>query len=98
MSISVPSIYLDAHATTPVDPPEAPESTPRESAARGVRDHIVTTAIEHHAVLDPCRHLERLGFRVTVVPVGANGLVDPARVVAAMDERTILVSVMLANN
>src|SRR4051794_39842963 len=73
-------------------------------ALRGVMEaapsgsHIVTTAIEHHAVLDPCRHLERLGYEVTVVPVEPNGVVDPTRVAAAINSRTILVSVMTANN
>jgi cysteine desulfurase len=60
--------------------------------------HVVTTAIEHHAVLDPCRYLEARGFTLTVVPVESNGIVDPARVVDAITERTVLVSVMLANN
>ena len=64
--------------------------------ARG--NHIVTTAIEHHAVLDSCRHLERLGFEVSYVGVTETGIVDPAAVAAAITERTILVSVMLANN
>lgn len=153
-------IYLDAHATTPVDPRVletmlpyftekfgnaaskthafgwAAESaiekarefvaaligakSPKEIvftsgatesdnlAVRGVmeaaaadtaaRNHVVTTAVEHHAVLDPCRHLERLGFRVTVVPVEPNGIVDPDKVAAAITESTALVSVMLANN
>jgi cysteine desulfurase len=49
-------------------------------------------------VLDPCRHLERLGFSVTVVPVEPNGIVDPEKIAAAITERTALVSVMLANN
>jgi cysteine desulfurase len=157
----VPPIYLDAHATTPVDPrvleamlpyfsekfgnaaskthafgwaAESAVERARESVAamigaksfkeivftsgatesdnlaiRGVaeaaaseeragRDHVVTTAIEHHAVLDPCRHLERLGFRVTVVPVEPTGVVAPEKVAAAITEGTALVSVMLANN
>jgi cysteine desulfurase len=67
-------------------------------AYRDAGDHVVTTAVEHHAVLDPCRHLERLGFNVTVVPVEANGIVAPEKVAAAITDRTVLVSVMLANN
>ncbi len=67
-------------------------------AYAGEGNHVVTTAIEHHAVLDPCRHLTRLGFEVTVVPVPENGVVDPERVREAITDRTILVSVMLANN
>ncbi len=63
-----------------------------------VGDHIVTTAIEHHAVLHACQHLERFGFEVTYVPVDADGLVSPDAVAAAVTERTVLVSVMTANN
>ena len=61
-------------------------------------DHIVTTAIEHRAVLDPCRRLERDGFRVTYLPVDAYGQVSPQEVADAITPKTILVSVMLANN
>ncbi|HVU03717.1 MAG TPA: aminotransferase class V-fold PLP-dependent enzyme [Polyangiaceae bacterium] len=155
--MAVAPIYLDAHATTPVDPrvleamlpyftekfgnaasrthapgmvaesavTRAREAVARCIGARSARDvvftsgatesnnlalrgvveargvagvHVVTTAIEHHAVLDPCLHLERLGASVTVVPVQSNGVVDPARVAEAITERTALVSVMLANN
>ncbi|MEX2245759.1 MAG: cysteine desulfurase family protein [Dehalococcoidia bacterium] len=61
-------------------------------------DHIVTTTIEHHAVLHACQYLERFGFDVTYVPVDRYGLVDPAGVARAVNERTVLVSVMTANN
>ncbi|HVW28113.1 MAG TPA: aminotransferase class V-fold PLP-dependent enzyme [Polyangiaceae bacterium] len=149
-------IYLDAHATTPVDPrvveamlpffsekfgnaasrthaygwsAEAAVELAREIVAaaigawspkeivftsgatesnnlalRGVLEaapagsHVVTTAIEHHAVLDPIRHLEHYGYEATVVPVEPNGVVDPARVAAAITPKTVLVSVMTANN
>jgi cysteine desulfurase len=64
-------------------------------AGRG--DHLVTTAIEHPAVLDTCRWLEAQGRRVTLVPVDGEGFVDPAAVAAAIGPRTILVSVMAAN-
>jgi cysteine desulfurase len=67
-------------------------------AGRTRRDHLVTTAIEHPAVLDPARQLEREGFRVTVLPVDGEGRVDPDAVAAAIDERTALVSVMAANS
>jgi cysteine desulfurase len=60
--------------------------------------HVVTTTIEHAAVLEPCRSLEREGFSVTRVAVGGEGLVDPADVVAALRPDTVLVSVMAANN
>jgi cysteine desulfurase len=60
--------------------------------------HIVTSAIEHKAVLDSCHHLERQGFSVTVVMPGENGIVDPEAVGRALTPDTILVSVMLVNN
>ena len=60
--------------------------------------HVVTTAIEHPAVLEPCRSLEREGFEVTRVEVGPGGVVEAARVAAALRPDTILVSVMAANN
>jgi cysteine desulfurase len=68
----------------------------RSLAPRG--RHVVTTAIEHPAVLEPCRTLEREGFEVTRVEVGPDGVVDPARVAAALRADTVLVSVMAANN
>ncbi len=60
--------------------------------------HIVTTAIEHSAVLEPCRSLEAQGFEVTRVPVPSDGLVDPEAVAAALRPDTLLVAVMAANN
>jgi len=60
--------------------------------------HVITTAIEHKAVLDSCKRLEKQGFSVTYLPVGKDGLVDPAAVERAIRKDTILVSVMLANN
>ena len=60
--------------------------------------HIVTTAVEHPAVLEPCRFVESLGARVTVVPVDRHGLVDPDDVRRAIAPDTALVSVMHANN
>jgi cysteine desulfurase len=61
-------------------------------------DHIITTVIEHKAVLDTCKRLEKEGFRVTYLPVAKDGRVDPAAIEAAITDKTILVSVMLANN
>jgi cysteine desulfurase len=61
-------------------------------------DHIVTVATEHKAVLDPCRRLEQEGWRVTVLPVNRAGLVELNDVNAAVTDRTVLVSVMAANN
>jgi cysteine desulfurase len=60
--------------------------------------HLVTSQIEHHAVLDSCKRLEKEGFRVTYVPVDRQGLVDPAVVAKAITPKTSLVSIMLANN
>jgi cysteine desulfurase len=149
-------IYLDHHATTPVDPqvlsamlpyftesfgnPSSRQHVFGQEAARAVAEgraqvaalvgaqpeeivftsgatesdnlairgaarslagrgrHVVTTAIEHPAVLEPCRTLEREGFEVTRVEVGPSGVVDPARMAAALRADTVLVSVMAANN
>jgi cysteine desulfurase len=60
--------------------------------------HIITAVTEHHAVLDPCRRLEREGYAVTYLPVDSLGLVDPAAVAAAITDQTVLVSIMAANN
>jgi cysteine desulfurase len=68
-------------------------------ANRDRGDHIVTTAVEHPATLEPCRFLERaLGARVTVLPVDRFGRVDPDDVRRAITPRTVLVTVMHANN
>src|SRR5437763_13652279 len=61
-------------------------------------NHIITQAIEHKAVLDTCKRLEKEGFEVTYLPVGKDGRVDPEAVRAAMTDKTSLVSIMLANN
>ena len=155
MTVKLP-IYLDNHATTPVDPrvldamlpyftgefgnaasrnhvfgwhaEEAVEhareqighiigasgkeivftSGATESdnlAIKGVADfhrergnHIITCQTEHKAVLDSCKRLEKQGFEVTYLPVEKDGRVDPERLRAAMTDRTILVTIMLANN
>jgi len=60
--------------------------------------HIVTTRIEHHAVEESCRYLEKQGFKVTLVGVDQDGLVDPGDVEKAITPETILISVMHANN
>jgi cysteine desulfurase len=65
---------------------------------RGLGDGVLTTAIEHHAVLHSCDRLERDGFRVTRVKVGGGGVVDLDALADALDDRTVVVSVMLANN
>ena len=64
----------------------------------GAGAHVVTTAVEHHAVLHSARHLERFGFEVDAVPVDGSGAADPAAIAAAVRGDTALVSVMYANN
>ena len=156
MAIKTP-IYMDYHATTPVDPrvleamlpyfnekfgnaasrshiygwtAEEAVSTSREKIAaligasnpkeivftsgateadniaiKGVAEfykdkgnHIITTVIEHKAILDTCKRLEKEGYEVTYLPVDAEGMVSAESVARAITEKTILVSVMLANN
>ncbi len=67
-------------------------------ANRQKGNHIITTKIEHHAILHPCEYLEKNGFEVTYLPVDENGLVSLDDVKNAIKETTILISVMYANN
>jgi len=67
-------------------------------ALRDRGEHIITTAVEHPAILGPCRFLERLGATVTYLPVDRAGRVDPDDIRRAITPRTILISVMHANN
>ena len=70
----------------------------RCAAAETGKKHVITSAVEHHAVLHSCRALEREGFRVTYLPVDENGLVSPDDVRRALTDDTALISIMAANN
>jgi cysteine desulfurase len=61
-------------------------------------NHIITSAIEHHAVLESCKFLGKMGYKITYLPVDKYGLVDPDSVKKAITDKTILISVMHANN
>ena len=67
-------------------------------AHRDRGDHIITTRIEHPAIIEPCAFLERLGARVTYLPVDGTGRIDPDELRRAITPRTILISIMHANN
>lgn len=67
-------------------------------ANRKKGNHIITSAIEHHAILHTCEWLEKQGFEITYVPVDEFGVVNPADVEQAIKDETILVSIMAANN
>ncbi|MDD1677602.1 MAG: cysteine desulfurase NifS [Methanomicrobiales archaeon] len=68
------------------------------SASRKKGNHIITSRIEHHAVLHPCEFLEKAGYEVTYLPVDKYGLIDPASLEQAITAQTILISLMFANN
>ena len=70
----------------------------RCAVAETGKKHVITSAVEHHAVLHSCRALERDGFRVTYLPVDENGLVSPDDVRRALTDDTALISIMTANN
>jgi len=61
-------------------------------------NHIITSKVEHHAVLEPCKFLEKQGFKISFVGVDKNGLVDPRDIKKEITDKTILISVMHANN
>src|SRR6202521_3939521 len=61
-------------------------------------NHIITAATEHKAILDTCKRLEKEGFRVTCLPVQAAGLIDLEMLAEAITDKTILISIMYANN
>ncbi len=61
-------------------------------------NHIITSSIEHHAVINSCKFLEKMGLKITYLPVSKDGLVDPEDVKKAITDKTILISIMHANN
>ncbi len=68
------------------------------TALRETGNHIITSSVEHHAVLHSCQYLESLGFEITYVPVDSNGMVQPDAVYDAINEQTTLVTIMYGNN
>jgi cysteine desulfurase len=72
-----------------------------KGVAEAYRDkgrHLITSQVEHPAVLDACKRLEKDGYQMTYLPVDRHGMVDPAAVARAITPKTVLVSIMLANN
>ena len=67
-------------------------------ALKNKGNHIITTKIEHHAMLHSCEFLEKHGYEVTYLDVDSEGLVDPAALEAAITDKTILISIMFVNN
>jgi cysteine desulfurase len=70
----------------------------RAAKKAGRDNQLITSAVEHHGVLDVCQALKKEGFKLTVLPVDRFGLVDPRAVEKAIDRKTVLVSIMSANN
>jgi len=68
------------------------------TALQETGNHIITSSVEHHAVLHTCQYLENLGFKVTYLPVDEYGMVDPESVYNAITDQTTLVTIMYANN
>ena len=62
------------------------------------KQHIITQATEHSAVLDTCRSIEKRGWNISILPVDSTGVVDPQSVEDAITDETVLISIMHANN
>ena len=62
------------------------------------QNHIITSSIEHEAVLQPCKEFENIGIKITYLPVDEYGIVDPNDIANSINSQTVLVSIMLANN
>ena len=67
-------------------------------ALKNKGNHIITSSIEHHAIIEPCKFLEKQGYKVTYLPVDKTGLVSPEDVKKAISKETILITIMHANN
>ena len=68
------------------------------AAMKDKGNHIITTSIEHHAVLNTCKELEKKGYQVTYLPVDENGRIQPEQVAEALTDQTVLVTIMYGNN
>ena len=68
------------------------------TALKETGNHLITSNVEHHAVLHCCQYLENMGYEVTYLPVDAYGMVSPESVYAAITDQTTLVTIMYANN
>ncbi|NIT04278.1 aminotransferase class V-fold PLP-dependent enzyme, partial [Candidatus Saccharibacteria bacterium] len=84
--------------TTTVSDNLAIQGVARAAKKAGRGNHLITSAVEHHAVLDTCQALEKEGFKLTVLPVDKQGMVDPKDVGKAINDKTVLVTIMYANN
>jgi len=62
------------------------------------QNHIITSSIEHEAILQPCKEFENIGIKITYIPVNKQGIVDPNDIANSINSHTVLVSIMLANN
>jgi len=67
-------------------------------AFRPEQNHVITSSIEHEAILQPCKQYEKIGYKITYLPVDEYGIVDPDEITNSINQQTILVSIMFANN
>jgi len=69
-----------------------------KSSGKPDPEHIITSSIEHEAILQPCKEFENIGIKITYLPVDEHGIVDPNDIANSINSQTVLVSIMLANN
>ena len=67
-------------------------------AFRPEQNHVITSSIEHEAILQPCKQYEKIGYKITYLPVDEHGIVDPDEITNSINQQTVLVSIMFANN